>query len=750
MTTYDGNIKTVPARARSKRRRSAGVSGSGSSGTVISTTGNGDVAASADYATEAGQARQLTTDSTDWAKILRKDIADTAAGIITFAAGLVSSLRARFHHGITVDMTQADASDTDTLALNVTGDAKVDGDMDLEGNFETHGSVNSFENDVTMASDLDVAGTSKTQNMTVTKNESVSGNSTIGGTLGVTGKGTLGSLGVTGNATVAGSTALEETTFGSFLLGSSGAKIYKDTDSSGNVTWWLEIDFLHIRKKLTAETVEIMHTQHIGGQLILSAASCTAASVTAALKSSSVIDYYHVTFRTTDSDGNTISNMWKVGDLAYCKTFGVSSGSLSSHYYWRKVTGVGDGYINLAPNTIGGAGTLYATGSDAPLAGDYICQLGYMGTDDASRQNAIVLSSVGVPGTVTTMPVILQYTGISTFSLPSPDTKISPGDNIFTGVLRMRAAGGSVFSTLDSALGFILGQNVTTDPTSWKTRLDLTGGIWAEAAKLRNALVRGAFQTEFTQMALNKYCLQLTPSTLANVSAQYQSAGVAPSTFAKRVIVMPSSFDGTFPVGGVYVGNDPTSAAAANGAEMDGDGYQVNVMGQVKPYGQTTITASEALILVSDPRWLGDCETVSGAQVNDSLVYRYKGASADTEMYAYDPEFSYFVWNGQRSRFLVLHSGNSVTLRGVKTLVAGHDGTTRYAMYWYVENQRDFTATTSGPSMIVTTKSGGTRTFVDDTTYNIRVQLYPVGYSYAMALTVNGLDSSNMLDVAET
>ena len=81
-------------------------------------------AASADSAIRAqtaGIADNLATNSTDWLKIMRKDIAQTAAEVITFAKGLVATLKSYFNGGIEV------TGGTTTDTLNASGAVEVDG-----------------------------------------------------------------------------------------------------------------------------------------------------------------------------------------------------------------------------------------------------------------------------------------------------------------------------------------------------------------------------------------------------------------------------------------------------------------------------------------------------------------------------------------------------------------------------------------------------------------------------------------------
>ncbi len=197
---------------------------------------------------------------------------------------------------------------------------------------------------------------------------------------------------------------------GTFSRGSTGAAFYRD--ASGN--WVVESDFFRVRKKLTAEEVEIMKTSHIGGRLMQTPAAMTISEreVTST--------YYRCFFNKEDSDGNAIANMFAVNDLAYCETFNLVNNAyhIGNHFLWRKVTATGYDstrgkyYIDLSK-------TDCLTGSDEPLVGDRIVTLG--NTTDTTRQNAIIQAGAGNDS-----PFYRLYRGINTYSLPTPVVQISP------------------------------------------------------------------------------------------------------------------------------------------------------------------------------------------------------------------------------------------------------------------------------------------------------------------------------------
>lgn len=191
-----------------------------------------------------------------------------------------------------------------------------------------------------------------------------------------------------------------------FVADASGFGIRKQ-----NGNWYIEGDFFHIRKKLTAESVEIMHSSHIGGKLIATPGSMLVDSITIP----DGVPYYRCYLKTEDSEGNEINNTFAVNDLAYCETFNLSqssTGKAGNHFFWRKVIAVGTNYIDLSVSDC-------AAESDAPLVGDKITTLG--NTTDVTRQNAIVMAGAGNGN-----PYIRIFSGINDYYLPEPDAQLSP------------------------------------------------------------------------------------------------------------------------------------------------------------------------------------------------------------------------------------------------------------------------------------------------------------------------------------
>lgn len=201
---------------------------------------------------------------------------------------------------------------------------------------------------------------------------------------------------------------------GEFNKGTSGVGVYQD--EKGN--WHIESDYLDVRLKFTANSVEIQKAYHIGGQQIKSAASMKCIRV------EELEEVYRCYMNTVDDDGNQVTNDFHVNDQAYVNTFNLvkhTDGKVGNHFLWRLVVAVGSDYIDLSK-------TICAEQSDAPMANDDIVLLGYQGSDVPSRQVAVIDAGAGEGA-----PYYRQFVGINSFSLPAPETQLKPGDNELSG-----------------------------------------------------------------------------------------------------------------------------------------------------------------------------------------------------------------------------------------------------------------------------------------------------------------------------
>ena len=215
---------------------------------------------------------------------------------------------------------------------------------------------------------------------------------------------------------------IQSTDFVSGAMG-TGFTIKKNADG----TTYAEVDRLLVRMKAYFQMLTIMQTEFGGREWVLNAGAqvkCTKVEYiedvpayftegTAAYfsdgKRAHFPGFYRCYFLSDDGE-TAVENTFKVGDMARAQDFNIKAGvyeGVSNRFFWRKVIGVGDDYIDLSASDC-------AEGSDIPKEGDTIVQ---MGNDrDPDRQNLIVLSAFGEGA-----PSITFYRGVDSYSLSGKD-----------------------------------------------------------------------------------------------------------------------------------------------------------------------------------------------------------------------------------------------------------------------------------------------------------------------------------------
>lgn len=186
-------------------------------------------------------------------------------------------------------------------------------------------------------------------------------------------------------------------------------------DELGNTH--LNTDYLQVRMKAIFETLEILHTDTLGGELFI-----TPVGSNRILKVENVSVTYNDIKQTAfrcyflgEQDGSKIENKWRVGDQARSKSFNLTAGkyhNVGNHYYWRLVIGVSseaveiDGkkyhYVDLSDIDKDAA-------SDEPMVDDILNQCG--NRTDNTRQSCLLFSAVD-----TYSPCITLYHGVDGYT----------------------------------------------------------------------------------------------------------------------------------------------------------------------------------------------------------------------------------------------------------------------------------------------------------------------------------------------
>lgn len=211
---------------------------------------------------------------------------------------------------------------------------------------------------------------------------------------------------------------------------------------------YMEIDELYVRLKAYFDTLEIKHLTHVGGRFVGSPAGMkcnrveilSGESETLFDKSGSQLfdssndpltsmvaggeQVYRCYFNNTDEE-REIVNEFAINDLAQCREFNVKEGTshnVSNQYYWRRVVGLGENYIDLSM-------TDCDSGSMEPKAGDEIVTIG--NKTNPARQHVFYLSAYDEDA-----PCFKLYSGINSYSMLNKEISvISPNadKNVFTG-----------------------------------------------------------------------------------------------------------------------------------------------------------------------------------------------------------------------------------------------------------------------------------------------------------------------------
>ena len=321
-------------------------SGSGSGSGSGSSSGGG----SADYATEAGHAlsaHDVDVDSPAYSRWLRKDIADAAAEVITFAKGIISTLRNYFNGGATIAKDSEDTGNalvvtggTQTDTLTVSSNASVGGNLGVNGDTTIDGTLEVADN-VTIDGDTSVAG-----NLTTESNFSADGHASVGGNLGVTGN-------VTAAQVIAD--ALKTPEFRA-AVGMIGLGFGVTKNVNGKAT--LQTDDLLVLGRMIVNSLNIREVSYIGGTYLLTPAASTIAKVLPlytsnvyksdtrywATEGAGTVVGYRLMWLADDGSVGTM-NYWHQGDQAFCQTFNITEPgeytNVSNQYYWRLVCRVG-------------------------------------------------------------------------------------------------------------------------------------------------------------------------------------------------------------------------------------------------------------------------------------------------------------------------------------------------------------------------------------------------------------------------
>lgn len=303
---------------------------------------------------------------------------------------------------------------------------------------------------------------------------------------------------------------------------------------------YIEADEIYIRLKAYFDTLEIKHLSHVGGRIVLSPASMECIKVEKISGETDALydingdrlydslnselyaevegqaNVYRCYFNTTDGE-KTIYNEFAVDDLAQCREFNVKSNvsqQVANQYYWRRVVGVGDDYIDLSISDCD-------VGSLEPKAGDTIVTIG--NKTDTNRQHVIFLSSYDDDA-----PCFKLYSGINSYSMLNKEvTVISPNadKNVFTGKVVIKP-GSTGFGNFEDGIDIEKVNKALSDAVKAAQDAQESANNAEGAVKDLNDYVDGAFADGIIEQseaqAIEKYINQVN-ATKDEVTATYEA-----------------------------------------------------------------------------------------------------------------------------------------------------------------------------------------------------------------------------------
>lgn len=404
-----------------------------------------DFAVEANHAAEADHAQRADSLSDTTAldnKYLSKVNADSAAGLITFLAGLTSNELARFLKGI-----------------NVTGSSEFNDDVFFNDTAEFYGGIHAESLVSVVDADLGVnKGDVNVDNGDVNVDN---------GDVIITG---------TDNKIKAPKGEIDDLTAQKIYVDNLVAKVAHFFELSideiksvggqiiltdANATVWKVVPYMfdlnrQKQDSYTTEGYKKRPTAPPGFEPPVTEESVRPYYEDPLYPDMNQISRWRVYFRSTDGD-KKIRQQFAINDQVVCQTFDVGTGTsynVSNKFYWCAVTQVSDGTPEDVTRTVDGVTETEAChwieisvgdaaeGSSAPEIGDKIAQLG--NRTNTSRQAAIILAAYNSEflDSGISAPSIVQYNGINDYNLSTHRMNvISRGLNSFKGQFSIVANG---------------------------------------------------------------------------------------------------------------------------------------------------------------------------------------------------------------------------------------------------------------------------------------------------------------------
>lgn len=248
------------------------------------------------------------------------------------------------------------------------------------------------------------------------------------------------------------------------ILGINGHGIFIDGNGDASMT----IGSLTVLGTTHLNQIDVNHIRHTGGMMVVT-------------KANLIVDSYEeldagvwkLYYRRRDGNGQTIHNLFEVGDFALMMTFNEGLSGSVNRYFWRQVIDAGIKTETVVDEETGETSTVdtdlgyitlnYGTYNTSPKEGDVVVQLGNASQTD--RQGATVLGGSGTNGGFFAIYEGFSSIGNSAPNLDSYDNALiylSPRRNKISGDF-FNIAGDNLDEQLAALRGEILSIRSQTD-----------------------------------------------------------------------------------------------------------------------------------------------------------------------------------------------------------------------------------------------------------------------------------------------
>lgn len=235
------------------------------------------------------------------------------------------------------------------------------------------------------------------------------------------------------------------------ILGTNGHGIFIDQRGDASMT----IGALTVLGTTHLNEIDVNHVRHTGGMMVVT-------------KANLIVDSYEVLegnlwrlyYRRRDGNGQTIHNLFEIGDFALMMTYNEGLSGSVNRYFWRQVVDAGIKMGTVTDETTGETSSVetdlgyitlnYGSFNTVPKEGDVVVQLGNISAEE--RQGATVLGGSGSNG-----GFFAIYEGISSIGVAAPNLDdynnaliyLSPKKNKLTGNF-VSTSGNDLQSQLDA------------------------------------------------------------------------------------------------------------------------------------------------------------------------------------------------------------------------------------------------------------------------------------------------------------